>query len=87
MKGKKSGYRLARKPEEINVFDIHQAFEPGICLVECLSTNYICDREKNCLARGIWKDLNLMIVDYLKSITLKDLMIRRVSVDEIRELV
>ena len=87
VKGKKSGYRLARDPEQITVFDVHEAFEPGICLVECLSSNYNCDRGDFCLARGMWKDLNLMIVSYLKSITIRDLMNRSVLVDEIRQVV
>jgi Rrf2 family protein len=87
VKGKKSGYRLARDPEQITVFDVHEAFEPGICLVECLSSNYNCDRGDLCIARGMWKDLNLMIASYLKSITIRDLMNRSVLVDEIRQVV
>ena len=41
-KGKKSGYVLTRKPSEITVFDIHRAFEPGICLVENTGLSWGC---------------------------------------------
>lgn len=81
-KGKKSGYILTRKPEEITIFDIHRAFEPGICLVECLSGNYSCDMSENCLTRGFWGHLNNLIINYFKSVTLNDLMNQRISLED-----
>jgi Rrf2 family protein len=74
VKGKKSGYILARKPSEITLYDIHNAFEPGFCVVECLSGSVKCNRESKCLTQGFWKDLNKHIEDYFKSVTLEDLM-------------
>ena len=73
-KGKKSGYILARKPSEITVYDIHNAFEPGICVIECLSSQINCNRESICLTKGFWKELNDHVVGYFKSVTLEDLM-------------
>jgi Rrf2 family protein len=86
VKGKKSGYMLLREPEQITILDIHQAFEPEICLVECLSDNYYCDRNEHCMVRGFWKELNLVVINYLKSVTLADLMNRSISVDQIMEV-
>jgi len=74
VKGKKSGYLLSRPPEQISVFDIHQAFEPEVCLVECLSPTYQCNRNEHCRAQGFWKGLNLLIINYLKSVSVADLM-------------
>ena len=82
VKGKKSGYVLARKPDEITIFDIHRAFEPGICLVECLSGNYPCDMSENCLTRGFWGQLNNLIINYFKSVTLHDLMNQRINLED-----
>jgi len=82
-KGKKSGYMLTRQPSEITVFDIHNAFEPGICLVECLSGNYRCDRSKGCLTKGFWGKLNNLITDYFKSITLDDLIRKRITIEKV----
>jgi Rrf2 family protein len=87
VKGKKSGYMLTRKPEDITIFDIHQAFEPHICLVECLSTNYHCDREEKCVAQGFWKRLNVMIVQYLKSVTVADLVNQQTTADRIFDVI
>lgn len=81
-RGKKSGYVLTRKPSEITVFDIHRAFEPGICLVECLSGMYECDLSHKCQARGFWGELNNLILAYFKSVTLDDLMNGRIRLED-----
>ncbi len=82
-KGKKSGYVLTRKPSEITVFDIHRAFEPGICLVECLSGTYHCDLSDGCKARGFWGQLNHLIFTYFNSVTLDDLISGKVGLEDI----
>jgi Rrf2 family protein len=74
VRGKKSGYILSRKPSEITVYDIHNAFEPGICIVECLSGGVPCNREEKCNTKNFWQDLNEHIETYLKSVTLEDLI-------------
>ena len=79
VKGKKSGYRLTRKPSEISLFDIHNAFEPGICIIDCLSGNFECKRQKDCLAVGFWKNLNDQIVNYFKSVTIDDLIKEKIK--------
>ena len=82
-KGKKSGYVLTRKPSEITVFDIHRAFEPGICLVECLSGTYNCDLIDGCKARGFWGQLNNLIHSYFSSVTLDDLIRGKISLEDV----
>jgi Rrf2 family transcriptional regulator, iron-sulfur cluster assembly transcription factor len=79
VKGKKSGYMLTRKPSEISLYDIHNAFEPGICIIECQSGNYECKRQTGCLAVGFWKNLNDLIVGYFKSVTIDDLIRNKVK--------
>ena len=81
-KDKRGGYVLSRNPEDITVFDINNAFEPGICVIECLSTNVHCSREDGCAARGFWSKLNNLIIDHFKGVTLKDLIENRVVIDD-----
>jgi Rrf2 family protein len=81
-RGKKSGYVLTRKPSEITVFDIHRAFEPGICIVECLSGSYQCNMSDGCQARGFWGHLNNLIYDYFRSVTLEDLISGKVNLED-----
>ncbi len=80
--GRKSGYVLTRKPSEITINDIHNAFEPGVCVVDCLSHNYTCKREGICVSKGFWGQLNNKIIEYLKSTTIQDLMDDQVKLDD-----
>lgn len=73
VKGKKSGYILTRKPSEITIYDIQRAFEYDICVIDCMSKDYHCDRQDNCTAQGFWKGLNHVVREYFQKITLEDL--------------
>lgn len=53
-KGKHSGYRLTRKPEEITMLDIYTAFEP-ITVVGCINNNTFCENSCNCLGKNYWE--------------------------------
>lgn len=81
-KGKNKGYILTRPASEITVYDIHNAFQPGICVVDCLSKSIHCDREDKCSARGFWGSLNNQIIDYLKSTSLENLINKEVIIDD-----
>ncbi len=79
VKGKKSGYRLNRKAEDITLLDIHNALEPEIFIVECLTPECNCDRSDHCPAYQVWGGLNKIIVDYLKNVTLADVLRKEYS--------
>ncbi|QIA06281.1 RrF2 family transcriptional regulator [Draconibacterium halophilum] len=80
--GRRSGYVLNCKPSEITVYDIHSAFEHGVCVVDCVSDNYKCDRKDICAPFGFWEKLNSQIVQILKSTTLEELMAEQVKLEE-----
>jgi len=86
VRGKKSGYTLARKPSEITIFDIHRAFEPGICLIECLSGSFQCPMEDGCLTKGFWGQFNNLIINYFKSVTLEDLMNKKINIEDFQSV-
>ena len=73
--GKSTGYTLTRPPSQITMLDIQKAIEPVICVVDCLSVHFSCDRSENCTAKGFWGGLNNQILDYFKSVTLQDMVI------------
>jgi len=81
VKGKKSGYVLRKSPENISLYDIYQAFEPAICVVDCLTGNEVCDRSGHCSAQGIYGDLNQLIINYMQGITLQELINKEVSLN------
>ena len=84
--GRKSGYILTRDPQDITIYDIHNAFEPGICVIDCLDLNYTCNRENNCPLKRFWNKLNNQIIDYFKSITIRDLMEEQVKLDDLADI-
>lgn len=72
VKGKKSGYMLMRRPSEITVLDVHNAFEHGICIIDCMCPTYYCEMKDTCMVQGFWGRLNKLITDYLQNVTLED---------------
>lgn len=73
VKGKKSGYVITRKPSEITIYEIHKAFENDICVIDCMSSNYLCDRMVGCTVQIFWKGLNQVVLEYFKNTTLEDI--------------
>lgn len=74
VKGKKSGYILTRPAIEISVFDIHNAFENGICVIDCVGLYTNCDKNGSCSAQIFWKGLNEVVLDYFKTTNLQQLL-------------
>jgi Rrf2 family protein len=80
--GKKSGYRLSRKPSLITLYDIYLAFEPELSIVHCVSGDASCDKEGECKVAECWGSLNKIIVDYLQGETLDKVMNSGCSIDK-----
>lgn len=73
VKGKKGvlgGYILARNPAEITVNDIVAVLEGEEDAVDCS----LCGRVKKCLTKNVWKRIDIIIHQTLKSITLANLI-------------
>lgn len=83
--GRKSGYKLKRSAESINMYDIHLAFEAGICVIDCLCDGTDCDRKHECAVINFWEGLNTQIIDYLKSVSLADLVNKKIKLMEITD--
>jgi Rrf2 family protein len=74
-KNKKSGYKLCRTPSEITVYMVYRAFEPELCLIECLDgNNGFCSRVAECSTQPVWKELNRRMRDFMNSVTLQDII-------------
>ncbi len=84
--GKKSGYKLAKLPEEISLLDIYRAFEPVIQIIDCLGSHYVCNKEEYCAAKSVWSGLNKVIFDYFNSYTLADILTHQIKLEEVAGL-
>jgi len=71
-RGKSGGYRLARKPEEYDVAEIICAAEGTLSPVSCLDEG--CSHANGCLTLPLWRELDEVIMNFLHSKTLADLL-------------
>ena len=81
IRGVKGGFKLAKEPEDITVFDILRASEGVMNLVDC--ENMDCQgRDKNkCAARPVWAGAAKILKDYFEKITLRDLLDRVAEIE------
>jgi len=77
--GKKSGYRLTRSADRISVYDIYRAFKHDLSIIDCLSEEGFCRRDKMCAARYFWDKLNRKIINYMESVNLSDLSDKQIQ--------
>jgi Rrf2 family protein len=74
-RGAHGGYELALPPQEITVGAIVRALEGPVAPVECLAEQYVtgaCERDPQCLSRGVWRRVKDSIDQVLDSVTLAD---------------
>lgn len=74
-RNRRAGYVLTRDAAEITVYDINNAFESNICIIECMDNGVHCNRDEICEVKGFWSKLNNLIIEHYKSVTLKDLLL------------
>lgn len=75
VQGKNGGYKLTRKPRDYTVFEILSITEMTLAVVSCLKEGESeCPRRATCRTIKLWEGLERVITDYLKSVTLEDLM-------------
>lgn len=71
VRGLRGGFRLAKDPADITVFDILSASEGDINLVGCLAEG--CSRSDTCVVQRVWQGASNVLRDYFSEITLKEL--------------
>ncbi len=71
VRGLRGGFRLAKDPADITVYDILAASEGDINLVGCLAEG--CSRSDTCVVQRVWQGASNELRDYFSKITLKEL--------------
>lgn len=72
-RGAKGGYSLARPADEITLIDLVRAIEGPVAITECIETPGECRHEDNCPVQVNWLNINRLIREALKGITLLDM--------------
>ena len=73
-RGKTGGYMLARTADKYTVAEIITAAEGSLAPVSCLDGATPCERADRCLSMPLWKELDEVIMNFLNSKTLSDLL-------------
>jgi Rrf2 family cysteine metabolism transcriptional repressor len=73
VRGSRGGYMLAKSATDIRISDVVEALEGPLAIVDCLNNEESCERSDDCLARGMWKELNTAMAGVLTNMTLADL--------------
>ncbi|MDE7329627.1 MAG: Rrf2 family transcriptional regulator [Clostridia bacterium] len=71
-RGKSGGYKLAKPAEEYKVSDILIIGEGSLAPVSCLISG--CENAGTCMTLPLFKELDEVIMNFLNSKTLKDLI-------------
>jgi Rrf2 family protein len=78
-RGSKGGYSLAKPPSEICLFDVVETLEGPLYLVDCIKDPKLCKRSLSCVTRDIWSEVSEALHRILKSITLDEMVRRRME--------
>lgn len=68
--GKKGGYALARRPDEIRVLEIVESAIGPVSIIDCVNNGSKCTRSSACQAHDLWHILTMKIRDVMQSISL-----------------
>ena len=77
--GKKGGYYLLKKPEEVSLLEIIRLFEGAIALLPCISEKFYqscehCKDEESCSIRHTFNDIRVYTFNKLSNTTLASLI-------------
>ncbi|TRX00551.1 Fe-S cluster assembly transcriptional regulator IscR [Candidatus Methylobacter oryzae] len=75
VRGPGGGYKLCRKASDINIADIIAAVNEPLDSTKCRGEAN-CQKDQACLTHDLWMGLSEQIKDYLKGISLADLLER-----------
>ena len=76
-RGPGGGYTLNRKSSDISLFQIITAVDENIDQTQC-EGSMNCIKDKPCTTHHVWTGLNKIIKDYMKSITIEDVITNQV---------
>ncbi|HEY5930847.1 MAG TPA: Fe-S cluster assembly transcriptional regulator IscR [Burkholderiales bacterium] len=73
VRGPGGGYNLAKPTAQVSVADIITAVDEPIDATQCHGKEN-CKDDQKCITHDLWTDLNRHIFDYLRAVTLADMV-------------
>ncbi len=82
IRGVKGGFKLAKEPKDITVFQILCASEGVMKLVDCANMDCKGRDKSKCVVRPIWAGASKLLEEYFSKTTLQDLLNAAAKYDE-----
>ena len=82
-RGRRGGYMLARRPEEIYLGEIIETLVGRLALVDCVAEPELCERSPECPTRGIWVGMTEIVKKQLFSLNLQDVVQRSAPLEHL----
>lgn len=79
-RGASGGYRLARAPGQISLIEIVEAIEGPLGMTECSGEHSSCEHEPHCGVQGQWRQINDIIADTLRGMTLAQMLPKAIPI-------
>ncbi|MBC7657608.1 MAG: SUF system Fe-S cluster assembly regulator [Frankiaceae bacterium] len=79
-RGASGGYRLARPPSQISLIEIVEAIEGPLGMTECSGEHSSCEHEPHCGVQGQWRQINDVIADTLRGMTLAQMLPKAIPI-------
>ena len=86
VRGRRGGYMLARRPEEISVGEIVETLEGKFSVVDCVLEPELCYRATDCPTRDIWVGITDMLKKQLFSLNLGYIIKEATPVDDMLQI-
>lgn len=74
VRGVNGGYFLAKAPKDIKLSEILEAAEGRLSIVDCVAMADVCERNRECVVRELWQEINDQISAIFSSVTLQDIV-------------
>ncbi len=81
LRGKGGGYRLTRHPSQCSVAEILELTEGSMAPVYCLEPGGACEKAGQCITYPMWRQLDQLMDNYLRQVSLEDLLNGRLPQD------
>ena len=82
-RGMSGGYRLSKEAKDISIYDIFNLTEGSLSPVACINCGEnFCNRSGNCFTKSMWTNVDNILNNYFKSVSVQDLIDKNIEIIE-----
>lgn len=82
-RGMSGGYRLSKEAKDISIYDIFNLTEGSLSPVACINCgDTFCNRSEICYTKTMWKNVDSILNNYFKSVSVQDLIDKNIDIVE-----